>query len=177
MAGNNSLRGFTLLEMLIVVVITVILTTIAAPGLVQMVKDNRLVSTSSDLIADLAIARGEAAKRGVRVTICVSEDGSSCSNSTNWALGRIVFVESNAGGTMGTVDTGETIVRASSGLGGSLTLSSSGFTNNNYILFLPTGASGSAGSFTLCDDRSGAFGRLISVSVTGRVSLTKGQSC
>jgi type IV fimbrial biogenesis protein FimT len=39
----------------------------------------------------MQFARAEAIKEGQNVTICVSSDGLSCSNSPNWQTGWVVF--------------------------------------------------------------------------------------
>lgn len=156
--------GVTLLELIITVAIVAILGAIAAPSFSTMFRNSRLGTDANDLLADLALARSEAAKRGARVTICVSDSGTSCSG-TNWASGRIVFVDQ---GTAGTVDPGDTILRVTSALAGANTLSASSFANNNYIQYRPKGATDSTGTFTLC---AGTTGRTITINTTGRATL------
>ncbi|QKV57365.1 MAG: GspH/FimT family pseudopilin [Dechloromonas sp.] len=71
-------RGFTLIELLITFMIAAILAALAAPSFTSFIKNNRLTTTTNDLLADLALARSEAAKRGQQVTLCISTNGSSC---------------------------------------------------------------------------------------------------
>lgn len=63
------LKGFTLLEMLLVVVIMGIMLMVAVPNFTNMVQDQRAGSQVNDFIAALAQARSEAVKQGVTVTI------------------------------------------------------------------------------------------------------------
>jgi type IV fimbrial biogenesis protein FimT len=67
--------GFTMVEMLAVVVILAILAAIAAPNLGMMVRTQRVKSASFDLMASLILARSEAVKRNVAVTITPATGG------------------------------------------------------------------------------------------------------
>lgn len=162
--------GFTLIEMMVTISIAGILAAVAVPSFQNIMTANRLVTQSNDLIADLALARSEAAKTGGRVTVCVSSDGLSCTGGTNWAAGRIVFTDSPTYGTVdGSGATADTILRKSAALSGSNTLASTGFT---YVQFLGTGLSnltGTTNTFTLC--HSGFKSQVVRISVTGRAYL------
>lgn len=80
----NTKSGFTLIELLVTVAIAAVLMALAAPNLASFLKNNRLTTVTNDLLGDLAVARSEAAKRGLPVTICVSTDGASCTGGTDW---------------------------------------------------------------------------------------------
>lgn len=165
--------GFTLIELLITITIAAILLAIAAPSFNDIIKNNRLAVQTNDLVGDIALARGEAAKRGVRVTMCISSDGSTCTGS-NWAMGRLIYTD---GSTAGSIDGTDEILRVTSALQGTSVLTSAGFTNAAYFQYLPSGATDSAGTFKLCDDRTGNFGRLITIAVTGRAVTAFNQTC
>lgn len=182
LAMNRSKNGgFTLLELLVVVVILGILGMLAVPSYRDLMLNNRLVTATNDLLADLALARSESSRSGKRVTLCISANGTSCDSGSTWQSGRIIFVDESTSGTMGVVDSGETVIRVTPADAQSrVTITAAGFTNSsgtatsNYIQYRPTGALNSTtpGTFTLCDDRTGSFGRKIDVSTTGRASLT-----
>lgn len=181
LAMNRSKHGgFTLLELLVVVVILGILGMLAVPSYRDLMLNNRLVTATNDLLADLALARSESSRSGKRVTLCISANGTSCDSGSTWQSGRIIFVDESTSGTIGVVDSGETVIRVTPADAQSrVTITAAGFTNSsgtatsNYIQYRPTGAlnSTTAGTFTLCDDRTGSFGRTIDVSTTGRASL------
>lgn len=164
--------GFTLIELMVVVSIVAILAGAGVPSFISMIKDNRLVTATNDLKVDLALARSESAKRGMRVTVCVSSNGSTCAG-TDWKSGRIVFVDRNANGA---VDADDEILRVNGSLPGQNKITSD-FSNASYIQYRPSGLADSVGSFKLCDDRNGAFGRVIAINSVGRANLTTKVSC
>lgn len=172
-------RGFTLIEMLVTVAVLAIVLSIAAPSFSTMIKNGRLATESNDLMSDLALARTEAARRGGRVSLCISNNGTTCATSgADWSGGRIVFSDREP---YGQIDSGDTILRVvSSVTAKKITLTASGFNPTYYFQFRPNGASSSSttGVMKICDDRTGSFGREIEVLITGRVSLkTTTSSC
>lgn len=168
--------GFTLIELLVTISVLAVLSAIAAPSFINIIKNNRLATETNDLVSDLSLARAEAARRGRRVTLCVSSNGTACSTGSAWAGGRIVFTDA---GTYGTVDTGDEILRVNqTAATNNISITASGFTVSatstlNYLQFRPNGSinSDSTGAFKICDDRVGAFGREVEILRTGRASL------
>jgi prepilin-type N-terminal cleavage/methylation domain-containing protein len=66
---RRAARGFTLIELIVVVALLAIVSSIAAPGLRSFASGQRVKALSFDLTADLLFARSEALKRGVSVTM------------------------------------------------------------------------------------------------------------
>lgn len=95
-------RGFTLIELLFAVVILAVLLSLGAPMMRTLVLDQRVKTAASDIHASLIFARSEALKRNQFVGICAkNDDGSGCQNSTDWARGWIVYLDSDGNGFPG----------------------------------------------------------------------------
>lgn len=107
--------GFTLIELLTALAIIGIASAIGMPMMSQFIED-AAVSTQTDVMLDsLNFTRTEAVKRNARVTMCRSSTGTDCTSTAaagDWRDGWIVFVDDSAGGTVGTLDAGETLLRA-----------------------------------------------------------------
>jgi prepilin-type N-terminal cleavage/methylation domain-containing protein len=83
-------RGFTLIEMMVVVGIVGILAVMAFPAMTRMLTTQTVRSSAYDLFADLVYARGEAITRGTTVTV-------TGASTTNWKAGWAITEA--AGGT------------------------------------------------------------------------------
>lgn len=90
--GRPTLNGgFSLIELMIVIVIMGILLSMAALPFQELLANQRLRSVTSDLVADLALARAEAIKRSSRVGIART--------TADWTGGWLVFEDLNRDGT------------------------------------------------------------------------------
>jgi type IV fimbrial biogenesis protein FimT len=88
--------GVTITELLVVTVVVAILLAIATPTYQYMTNSSRMSSEINGLLGDLMYARAEAIREGQTVSVCVSSNGSTCSLSTAWGTGWIVFPDPTA---------------------------------------------------------------------------------
>ena len=91
-------RGFTLVELLVTLAVAAILLALATPSFADLLRANRLAAANNALVTALNVARAEALRRGQPVTICASADQRSCSSSTDWATGWVVFQDTTMSG-------------------------------------------------------------------------------
>ena len=107
--------GFSLVELLVALAIAAILLGIAAPSFGSLTRSLSRSTEYNELAGDLRLARIEAIKRGATVAVCARANATSCGE--DWAKGWHVFVETSAaeGGTMGEIETGETLLRSRAG--------------------------------------------------------------
>ena len=186
----NRIRGFTLIELIVTVAIAAILLTIGVPSFQTMILNNTRVAQTNEFVGVLNLARSEAIKRGSRVVICRSTNGSSCATDTTgiWEGGWIAFVDRNQNGVLnaGAPDN-EEVLKMQSSIANRFTLrSGSAFTQ--WIAYRPNGtsegnvvASGNIlGTFSLCDKRGVDHARFVEVTNTGRTNVREketGDAC
>jgi type IV fimbrial biogenesis protein FimT len=65
----RSLGGFTMIEMMIVVLIMAVLAALAAPSMRNMILTQRLKTATFDVFSSLVLARSEAIKRNTSITL------------------------------------------------------------------------------------------------------------
>ncbi|MDQ2694950.1 MAG: GspH/FimT family pseudopilin [Pseudomonadota bacterium] len=147
-ATGRTLRGITLVELVVVMALVAILTTLAVPALREIVARNQLASLEQELFASLTLARSEAIKRNQNVVLCPSANGTSCAgNARWWHQGWILFVDSNGNDTYD-AGTDPPLLRAYAG-SDVATIQKNRITSN--VRFLANGtARGDNGHFVFC---------------------------
>jgi type IV fimbrial biogenesis protein FimT len=163
-------QGLTLLELMIAVSVLAVLAGIAAPSFRDFTNNTRVTTTSNDLITSLNLARSEALKRGVPVTVCASANAAACGLATDWVSGWIVFQSSGAAGV---IESSEDIVQKWTSAAGNIQLIAS----SAYLQYRPTGVVTTAGAFDVSyKNCSGLRRRHVQVTASGAVA-TQLQPC
>jgi len=146
------LRGFTVVEIIMVLVVVGVLVSLAGPLFRDFIIQQNIRNASFELMSDLIFARSEAVKRNATVTV---------SKAGTWTGGW-------------TVAAGATTLRQHPALSSNITVSMA----SSSVDFLLNGRSSSAANFTV-DDTAGKtsiVARCVSVDPAGRPQSTEG-SC
>lgn len=152
---RGAMLGFTLVEAMVTIAVLIVLSMVAVPGMMDLIRDAQL-STQTDLLVNaLNTARIEAVKRRANITACPAADPNTANacvaDASLWSKGVMV----SDGATI--------LLRAPFSPG--LVVA----TAANSVVFSGTlGSSPAAASFTLC--ASGRKQQQVDVSASGHVS-------
>jgi type IV fimbrial biogenesis protein FimT len=185
-------RGFNLLELMVTVLVVGIVLGFGVPNFMQFQRNNAMTSISNDLVSGIYLARTEAVKRQVPVTMCASANATdpapTCGVGPN--TGFIVFVDdANPAVVAATdgnavVDAGELVLLQHAPPAGTITISS----DSTYLAYGPNGfvvptapgqAQPSLSTMLVCDDRGNvdvggtSAARAINIAPTGRAQIMR----
>ena len=176
---TKQVSGFTLLQLMAAIAIAGILMAAAVPTFRDMLRRTRLTTYANEFVTALNIARSEAIKQGITVTVRKIGGTGTYWNTSGWN----VFVDTNANGIL---DTSEKILRTYNALPNVYTLT--GSTTGSFDTFiryqsdgtryLPSGSTNND-SFTICDnsDNNNTIepytAKVIIISLTGRIQMAR----
>jgi type IV fimbrial biogenesis protein FimT len=159
--------AFTLLEVLITVAIISVLALVAFPSFTSYSQNSAMVANTSALLGSLKLARSEAITRGNRVSICASEDGSSCSSNDRWEDGWVMWVDASSDNT---IDSGEKIIRVvGKAKGTNVTIGS--LCGDFVVSFISTGLPQEGRLWILRDTRGDLVAKVVKAYASGRMRV------
>ena len=156
-------QGFTLADILTTLAVVSVALTVAAPAMQDFVIRNRMSTEVNTFVTSLYLARSEAVKRIRTVSLCPTNDFTSCTDSTEWNIGWMVYANNdgapgyNAGG-------GDVILQRVTSLPSRFSVTGS----RNAISYNTIGQA-EGGNYAFCDTGNVADGRKVEVSNDGRV--------
>lgn len=162
-------RGYTLLELMIVLGIASIVVVFATPAFTNTLESLRGEQTATDLFTALALARSAAIQHDQYAVVCAEDKNGQC--GTHWPDGFMVFIDENNSTTL---DSHETVLQHFPAAKAGSTITLKLFTNKDRVTYLPDGRLKhfTAGSFTYCPaDKNTRHARHILVNRTGRARM------
>ena len=169
-------RGFTLVELMMVVAVTSVLLGFGVPSMTALMNSNQLTAATNALMASMRLARSEAFKRNGRVVLCKSRDGVTCTTSGGWEQGWLVFHDANGDGDH---SQDEVVIERGNPLPGNLRLTGNS-TVARYVSFVASGSTRmmgggfQAGTLTVCNQSlERAEARQIVINAVGRPRVQK----
>ncbi|TLM74830.1 GspH/FimT family pseudopilin [Microbulbifer harenosus] len=171
--------GLTLIELMITLAVLAVIVGIAVPSFNTMIQNNRSLALGDELASALNFARSEAIKRGARVTLCGTTNGTTCNG--NWTNSWIVVVD-----TAATDDAASPVVANAAAVlrvweapesNAAITVTQGG-TNPTFVRFTRRGTLGRSSngdvamnvSFNGCSSNSA---RQISVGIAGMLNMSR----
>ena len=90
-------RGLTLVELMTTASVAALTLTLGVPSLQHALTGVQRGQAATELSASMLLARSEAVRRGVPVTVCPSGDGVACTadGPPDWSTGWILFADRN----------------------------------------------------------------------------------
>jgi len=89
-------RGLTLVELIITLAVAGICVAVVVPSWSAFTQSSRVTTTANQLLTHLRYARNEAVNRNSPVSLCPSDDGTTCSGAADgWQRGYIVFADND----------------------------------------------------------------------------------
>jgi type IV fimbrial biogenesis protein FimT len=178
--------GFTLVELMVTIGVAAILIGLAVPSFEGMARDSYMTTAANDLLVTVQLARSEAIKRHLPVTICHAADPNadqpSCGGD-GWQDGWFAFVDGSEANPdpNGVLDPGEPVLHIARGFERhriTATAADNSAPLAERVTFLesgyPQGDVPGGRNLILCDDRHSDYsGRVLNISPTGRPQVRK----
>ncbi|MEZ5572001.1 MAG: GspH/FimT family pseudopilin [Halioglobus sp.] len=169
--------GFTLIELMIVLVVLAIMISVSAPLMQDLVHSNQLRSEASRFLGAINLARSEAVMRNQPVSICPSAmaitGAPECSG--NYADGWIVFANADRDKVVDLAT--DQVLQVFEGIPSGYRLTNRSGTRDAFELinYLPDGSSPSNRTLLFCPPPGAAVPNLsVVINIVGRARLVGG---
>lgn len=158
-AGSNRglSHGFTLIEMMVSLLILAVLLALGVPGMQWLAARDRVTNATNELVTAIQLARSEAVRLSINVTLCASSNQATCNEDGDWTDGWILFRSDN-----------QTLIRVGAPMHVTLGVDATA----GSIQFNSTGATGGA-PIHLQINASGSEPRCIRLLASGFVATEK----
>jgi len=183
---SNSLHGFTLIEVLVVVVIIGIVSAFALPAMSNLIKSQAMTASANEIVSTLQSARSEAIKRSANIRVCFRQltTGNLCRDLTDNNNIDYMYVFVDANNNERFERNSEDELYLSNKFNDSILFKKPSTTNlqitrsitfnSKGLAFIDKDRNQDRGEIGLCDSRnSNAAGRLIQITNTGRAQVSK----
>jgi len=192
----SHLRGFTMVELMVTVGVSLILLSLAAPDFSAFIQNNRVKTATEDLVTAIHTARTEAIKSGSAVILCrtgspgsdpaslgcmANQPDGAPNASKDWSAGWIMYSKPGYSGSGGGIDYDSATDGAPLMVGNpsadGVTVNSN-TVGNRWLTFFADGTlnEGGATLYAVCDDRGVSEGRMITISMVGRPRVSPSPS-
>lgn len=158
-------RGFTLIEMMIVIAIIALIVSVGIPQYNSVVMNGRLSTQANELQGLLQLARSEAATNRVQTLVCGSTDQANC-NTNNWEQGVIAF-RNRDGNNVAAADE---LIRVLPATTNGITIRGA----NGNLRYLTDGTMTGVQILRICDNRGVNNSRQIFINTSGQSRTHQG---
>ena len=156
----NTVTGFTLTELLMVLIIMSVTLAIGLPNVQSLIISSRLTSSANAMVSALQLARFEALKEQKNVVIA--------NKNGQWANGWIVFIDEKMQNNQ--LDDGESVLVSFDALHSSLVVKIP-TSYKNYVYYNKYGRINDNGTFSFCSSSVLDDFRSVVIASTGRVHV------
>ena len=157
-------RGFTLIEIMVALSIIGILIAMSYPMFTSSMVNNRLYSEATQTNSILSLARNEAIRRNDFVTVCPTNNGTSCLATNDFQTGTIIFSNPNNVG----LNTSSQIIRVFDKW---IQVDKGKITTGNLITFSAEGRVNLSNTILVCKPTYNSFS--INLNASGLIQLVK----
>ena len=156
----NAVKGFTLTELLMVLIIISVTLAIGLPNFQSLIISSRLTSSANAMVSALQLARFEALKQQKNVVIA--------NKNGQWENGWIVFVDQKNQNNQ--LDDGESVLANFDSLNANLAVKIP-TSYKNYVYYNKYGRINDNGTFNFCSSSILGDFRSVVIALTGRVHI------